>query len=62
MRIAWRDPLTLGDLAIDGDDLRSVGVRSGPEIGATLKRLLDQVLEDPARNTREQLLLMIGGL
>ncbi|MEY4609481.1 MAG: hypothetical protein RL625_1698 [Gemmatimonadota bacterium] len=58
MRIAWWDPLTLGDLAIDGDDLRSVGVRSGPEIGATLKRLLDQVLEDPARNTRDRLLAL----
>jgi tRNA nucleotidyltransferase (CCA-adding enzyme) len=58
MRIAWHDPITLGDLAIDGDDLRSVGVRSGPEIGATLKRLLDQVLEDPARNTRDRLLAL----
>ncbi len=57
MRIAWRDPITLGDLAIDGDDLREVGIRNGPEIGATLERLLDLVLEDPTRNTREALLV-----
>jgi len=56
MRIAWRDPITLGDLAIDGDDLRGVGIRNGPEVGATLKRLLEQVLADPSRNTRESLL------
>ncbi|MBM3899199.1 MAG: CCA tRNA nucleotidyltransferase [Gemmatimonadetes bacterium] len=56
MRITWRDPITLGDLAIDGDDLRGVGIRNGPEVGATLKRLLELVLEDPSRNTRESLL------
>lgn len=56
MRIAWRDPITLGDLAIDGDDLRGVGIRNGPEVGATLKRLLELVLADPSRNTRESLL------
>ncbi|MFM9012018.1 MAG: hypothetical protein ACKORK_00020, partial [Gemmatimonadota bacterium] len=56
MRIAWRDPITLGDLAIDGDDLRGVGIRNGPEVGATLKRLLELGLADPSRNTRESLL------
>ncbi|MGA0920181.1 MAG: hypothetical protein ACO3SD_05640, partial [Gemmatimonadaceae bacterium] len=58
MRIAWRDPITLGDLVIDGDDLRGIGIQSGPAIGATLKRLLDAVLDDPTRNTREQLLAL----
>jgi tRNA nucleotidyltransferase (CCA-adding enzyme) len=50
------DPLTLKDLAITGDDLMEAGVRRGPEVGETLKRLLDEVLEDPTRNTREYLL------
>jgi len=53
---AARDPLTLGDLAVKGNDLLAAGVRPGPEIGATLQTLLDQVLEDPRRNTREYLL------
>ena len=50
------DPLTLKDLAVRGDDLIEAGVRSGPEVGDTLQRLLDEVLEDPTRNTREYLL------
>lgn len=58
MRIAWHDPITLGDLVIDGDDLRGIGIHSGPEIGATLKRLLESVLDDPTRNTRERLLAL----
>jgi hypothetical protein len=33
-----------------------VGVRPGPDVGDTLARLLTDVLDDPTRNTREQLL------
>ncbi len=51
-----KDPLTLKDLAVTGDDLLAAGVRPGPEVGETLARLLAEVLEDPARNTREYLL------
>lgn len=58
VRMAWRDPLTLGDLAIDGDDLRAAGVAPGRAIGDTLARLLDAVLADPTRNTRETLLAL----
>jgi tRNA nucleotidyltransferase (CCA-adding enzyme) len=50
------DPLTLKDLAIKGDELIKAGVRAGPDVGDTLLRLLDEVLEDPTRNTREYLL------
>jgi tRNA nucleotidyltransferase (CCA-adding enzyme) len=60
LRIGWRDPLTVADLAVDGDDLRAAGVTEGRAIGATLARLLDAVLEDPARNTREQLLALVA--
>ncbi len=56
VRVAWRDPLTIGDLALDGDDLRAAGVPSGRAIGDTLARLLDVVLDDPSMNTREGLL------
>jgi tRNA nucleotidyltransferase (CCA-adding enzyme) len=41
---------------VDGDDLRGIGIHAGPAIGATLKRLLEVVLDDPTRNTREGLL------
>jgi tRNA nucleotidyltransferase (CCA-adding enzyme) len=53
---AARDPLTLKDLALRGEDLIAAGVRPGPAIGEMLQRLLTDVLEDPRRNTREHLL------
>ncbi|HXF94544.1 MAG TPA: hypothetical protein VNI61_00440 [Gemmatimonadales bacterium] len=53
---AAKDPLTVSDLAVDGNDLIAAGVRPGPDLGATLNRLLDEVLDDPRRNTREYLL------
>jgi tRNA nucleotidyltransferase (CCA-adding enzyme) len=51
-----QDPLTLRDLAVKGDDLIAQGVRPGPDVGEALARLLEEVLEDPGRNTREYLL------
>jgi tRNA nucleotidyltransferase (CCA-adding enzyme) len=53
---AAKDPLTLKDLAVSGDDLLAAGVRPGPGVGETLQRLLADVLEDPTRNTRDYLL------
>jgi tRNA nucleotidyltransferase (CCA-adding enzyme) len=53
---AAKDPLTLGDLAVNGADLLAAGVRPGPGVGETLQRLLAEVLEDPTRNTKEYLL------
>lgn len=49
-------PLALKDLAIKGDDLIAAGVRPGPDVGEALARLLDEVLEDPTRNTKDYLL------
>jgi tRNA nucleotidyltransferase (CCA-adding enzyme) len=53
---AAKDPLSLKDLAVTGDDLLAAGVRPGPDVGATLERLLADVLEDPSRNTQGYLL------
>jgi len=53
---AAKDPLTLKDLAVAGDDLLAAGVRPGPDVGETLQRLLAEVLEDPGRNTKQYLL------
>lgn len=60
LRMAWHDPLTVADLALDGDDLRAAGVPAGRAMGETLARLLHAVIEDPARNTRARLLAMLG--
>ena len=53
---AQHPPLALKDLAVRGDDLIAAGVRPGPDVGEALARLLDEVLEDPSRNTRDYLL------
>ena len=53
---AKHPPLGFKDLAVKGDDLIAAGVRPGPDVGEALARLLDEVLEDPARNTQEYLL------
>ncbi|HEY6808153.1 MAG TPA: hypothetical protein VI160_05130 [Gemmatimonadales bacterium] len=53
------DPLTLAELAVNGTDLIAAGVRPGPDVGDTLARLLTEVLDDPTRNTREQLLARV---
>lgn len=54
--IAWRDPLSTSDLAIDGSDLLELGLAPGPAIGETLRRLLDAVIDDPSKNQRDALL------
>jgi tRNA nucleotidyltransferase (CCA-adding enzyme) len=49
-------PHSLTDLAVDGSDLIELGFEEGPELGRTLESLLDAVVDEPALNTREQLL------
>jgi tRNA nucleotidyltransferase (CCA-adding enzyme) len=46
-------------LALTGDDLRAAGVAAGPELGRILERLLDVVLDDPARNESAALLALV---
>jgi hypothetical protein len=53
---AANPPLGLKDLAVNGEDLIAAGIRPGPDVGDALARLLEEVLEDPARNTKEYLL------
>lgn len=57
--IAMHHPIDVADLAIDGDDLRQVGIRPGPVYGRLLASLLDDVLAQPARNTREWLIARV---
>ena len=55
LRIAYRDPIELADLAVDGEDLQREGIARGPALGKILRLLLEWVVEEPARNTRDQL-------
>ena len=52
---ARAEPTSLRQLAVTGNDLLSLGIPSGPSVGMLLERLLDLVLEDPARNTPDSL-------
>jgi tRNA nucleotidyltransferase (CCA-adding enzyme) len=54
--IAFREPIELADLAIDGDDLRREGIATGPALGRLLHTLLQAVIDRPAANTRDVLL------
>lgn len=53
---ALRDPISVGMLAIDGKKVMDVTRESpGPRIGWILHALLEEVLDDPAKNTAEHL-------
>ena len=54
--IASKDCVSLKTLAVSGSDLIALGMKPGKEIGATLQKLLDLVLEDATMNTKETLL------
>jgi len=54
-----KEPFGLKDLAINGNDLMQHGYAPGPNLGAKLKELLELVLDEPALNTREELLKRI---
>ncbi len=47
--------LTVKDLMINGADLKELGIPAGPRMGRILNRLLEDVLDDPSRNTPEWL-------
>lgn len=48
--------LSIKDLAVNGNDLMAAGIQPGPGLGGILKELLEYVLEQPEKNTREELL------
>ena len=54
-------PHRLSDLAVDGDDLIELGIRPGPQLGRLLHDLLDAVVDEPALNTRDELLARASG-
>ena len=48
--------VSLKDLAVNGKDLIAAGAAPGKGLGEMLQKLLEEVLEEPERNTREYLL------
>lgn len=50
-----RDPINVGMLKIDGNRLKELGENPGPRFSWTLHALLEEVLDDPAKNSEEYL-------
>lgn len=50
---ALRDPISVSMLAIDGAKILTLGEKPGPRVGWILHALLEEVLEDPKKNTAE---------
>ena len=48
--------LSLKDLAVKGSDLISAGICPGPGMGEILKKMLEDVIDEPSHNDREYLL------
>jgi tRNA nucleotidyltransferase (CCA-adding enzyme) len=53
--IAYKDAIEIADLEIDGSDLEELGIR-GPQVGTTLRMLLEVVIKDPKKNNRSELI------
>ena len=51
--------IDLAGLAISGKDLIDLGVPPGPRIGELLELALREVLDDPLKNTREELMKIV---
>ena len=47
--------LSIKDLKINGEKMKALGIKPGPLMGDILKKLLDEVIENPSLNTEEYL-------
>ena len=47
-----------GKLAVNGEDLKEIGVKPGPGMGRLLKQLEEIIIEDPSKNVRDTLLVL----
>lgn len=54
--LAGKQCVSLKSLAVNGSDLIALGMKPGKDIGEALQKLLEIVLEQPERNTKEELL------
>jgi tRNA nucleotidyltransferase (CCA-adding enzyme) len=58
-----RDPISVGQLAIDGEVLiKELGMTPSKRMGWILSALLEEVLDDPTKNTKEHLLELVKSL
>jgi tRNA nucleotidyltransferase (CCA-adding enzyme) len=60
--LSEKQPLDVKDLAVNGNDLISIGFKQGKEIGTVLNSLMEIVLEDEKYNDRDFLLVKANEL
>ena len=54
-----KEPMSARDLAINGNDLRSLGIEPGIRMGKILSALTDMIIDKPELNTRVRLLEIV---
>jgi len=54
-----KEPLSIKDLKINGEDLINLGVPQGKQIGMILNELMEIILDNPELNTKEDLLEIV---
>lgn len=60
---ALRDPISVSMLAIDGKGvMEATGEKPGPRLGWMLHALLEEVLDEPAKNTKDYMEKRVGEL
>ncbi len=60
---ALRDPISVGQLKINGEFMiKELGIEPGPRMGWILNSLLEEVLENPKKNTIEKLSELVKSL
>ncbi len=53
---ALRDPISVGQLKINGEYMiKELGIKAGPRMGWNLNAMLEEVLDDPSKNTVDHL-------
>ncbi len=57
--IEQENAITVKDLALNGNDvMREFSLKPGPIIGKVLNYLLEEILDDPSKNTHETLIVL----
>ena len=51
-----QEPTSQSALSVNGSDIIALGIKAGPQVGAILRKLTDDVIEDPSLNDRNRLL------
>ncbi|MDD3663067.1 MAG: HD domain-containing protein [Candidatus Pacebacteria bacterium] len=58
-----RDPISVSQLKINGETLiKELGMKPGPRMGWILNALLEKILDNPEKNTKEQLIDLVKSL